>query len=178
MERVGRLLGILRRRGLLRGEEIQRELGISQPVMSRLMREAGSRVFRFGRSVATRYPDRQTVHPTATNGPEPACVGRGGEARDTILGPPQRGGRTQRRPPKDLLGLSRHRGPPRRGASMTPTDRTFGLWNHAAPQAKNVTSCRPRCRPERSNCHVWRARHRHRVRLAAGAASSAVYYRL
>ncbi len=55
MERLDRLLGVLRRRGLLRGEEIQRELGISQPVMSRLMREAGPRVCRFGRSVATRY---------------------------------------------------------------------------------------------------------------------------
>jgi hypothetical protein len=49
------LFGVLRRRGVLRGEEIQRELGISQPVMSRLMREAGPRVCRFGRSVATRY---------------------------------------------------------------------------------------------------------------------------
>lgn len=55
MERLERLLGVLRRRGLSRGEEIQRELGISQPVMSRLMREAGPRVCRFGRSVATRY---------------------------------------------------------------------------------------------------------------------------
>ena len=55
MERVNRLLGVLGRRGLLRGEEIQRELGISQPVMSRLIREAGSRVCRFGRSVATLY---------------------------------------------------------------------------------------------------------------------------
>ena len=55
MEKVDRLLGVLRRRGLLRGEEIQKELGISQPVMSRLVREAGSRVCRFGRSVATRY---------------------------------------------------------------------------------------------------------------------------
>jgi HipA-like C-terminal domain len=55
VERLDRLLGVLRRRGLLRGEEIQRELGISQPVMSRLVREAGPRVCRFGRSVATRY---------------------------------------------------------------------------------------------------------------------------
>ncbi len=55
MERLERLLRVLRGRGLLRGEEIQRELGISQPVMSRLMREAGPRVCRFGRSVATRY---------------------------------------------------------------------------------------------------------------------------
>ncbi len=55
MERLDRLFAILRRGRLLRGEEIQRELGISQPVMSRLMREAGPRVCRFGRSVATRY---------------------------------------------------------------------------------------------------------------------------
>ncbi len=55
MEKLDRLLGVLRRRGLLRGKEIQKELGISQPVMSRLMREAGIRVCRFGRSVSTRY---------------------------------------------------------------------------------------------------------------------------
>ena len=45
----------------MRGEEIQRELGISQPVMSRLMREAGPRVCRFGRSVATRYALSQEI---------------------------------------------------------------------------------------------------------------------
>ena len=55
MDRVNRLLNLLGSRGLLRGEEIQRELGISQPVMSRLIRAAGARVSRFGRSVATRY---------------------------------------------------------------------------------------------------------------------------
>lgn len=55
MERVDRLLGILRSRGLLRREEIQKELGISQPSMSRLLRDAGPRICRFGRSVATRY---------------------------------------------------------------------------------------------------------------------------
>jgi hypothetical protein len=55
VERLDQLLGVLRKGRLLRGEEIQRELGISQPVMSRLMREAGPRVSRFGRSVATRY---------------------------------------------------------------------------------------------------------------------------
>ena len=52
---VNRLLDLLRRRGLLSGKEIQRELGISQPSASRLVSEAGSRVCRFGRSVATRY---------------------------------------------------------------------------------------------------------------------------
>ena len=55
MERLDRLFRVLRTGGLWRGEEIQRELGISQPVMSRLMREAGLRVSRFGRSVATCY---------------------------------------------------------------------------------------------------------------------------
>jgi hypothetical protein len=38
-----------------RGEDIQRELGISQPVMSRLMQKAGPRIRRFGRARATRY---------------------------------------------------------------------------------------------------------------------------
>ncbi len=55
MARLDQLLGVLRKGGLLRGAEIQRELGISQPMVSRLMREAGSLVGRFGRSVATRY---------------------------------------------------------------------------------------------------------------------------
>ena len=55
MNRLDRLFQILRTRGLLRGDEIQRALGISQPVMSRLIRDAGPRVCRFGRSVATRY---------------------------------------------------------------------------------------------------------------------------
>ncbi|MFO0803224.1 MAG: type II toxin-antitoxin system HipA family toxin YjjJ [Gemmataceae bacterium] len=55
MREVERLTEILRLRGLLRGEDIQRELGISQPVFSRLVGEAGSRVRRFGRARATRY---------------------------------------------------------------------------------------------------------------------------
>ncbi len=52
---MNRLVEVLVRRGILRGEEIQHELGISQPMMSRLIRRAGPRVCRFGRSVATRY---------------------------------------------------------------------------------------------------------------------------
>ncbi len=55
MEKLDRLFRILRRGGVRRGAEIQRELGISQPVMSRLIREAGPSVSRFGRSVATCY---------------------------------------------------------------------------------------------------------------------------
>jgi len=52
---LDRLLEVLGSGGLWRGEEIQRKLGISQPVMSRLVREAGVRICRFGRSVATQY---------------------------------------------------------------------------------------------------------------------------
>lgn len=55
MAKVDQLLELLRRRGLLRGGDIQKELRISQPAMSRLVREAGTRVRRFGRSVATQY---------------------------------------------------------------------------------------------------------------------------
>lgn len=54
MSEVDRLRSILRR-GILSGREIQRELGISQPAMSRLVRAAGSGLVRLGRSVATRY---------------------------------------------------------------------------------------------------------------------------
>ncbi|WP_422931705.1 type II toxin-antitoxin system HipA family toxin YjjJ [Singulisphaera sp. PoT] len=61
MEQVDQLLRLLRNRGISRGVEIQRELGISQPVMSRLMREAGPRVTRFGRSVATRYASTREI---------------------------------------------------------------------------------------------------------------------
>lgn len=49
------LFGILRRRGVTRGADIQRGLGISQPVMSRLIRDAGARICRIGRGPATRY---------------------------------------------------------------------------------------------------------------------------
>jgi len=55
VEKLDRLIRILRTGGLRRGVELQRELGISQPGMSRLMRQAGPRVGRFGRSVSTCY---------------------------------------------------------------------------------------------------------------------------
>ena len=55
MEKLEQLIRILRTGGLRRGVEIQRELGISQPGMSRLIPQAGPRVGRFGRSVSTRY---------------------------------------------------------------------------------------------------------------------------
>ena len=55
MQGVDRLTHFLRGRGLRSGREIQSGLGISQPMMSRLIQEAGPRISRFGRSVATRY---------------------------------------------------------------------------------------------------------------------------
>ena len=55
MEGTDRLLNLLRRRGLMSGKEIQRDLDISQPMMSRFIKEAGPRLCRLGRSVATRY---------------------------------------------------------------------------------------------------------------------------
>lgn len=55
MEKLDRLIRALEKGGLWTATEIQRELGISQPVMSRLIHEAGPRIGRFGRSVATRY---------------------------------------------------------------------------------------------------------------------------
>lgn len=68
MREVDRLLDVLRR-GSLSGKEIQRELGISQPVMSRLVREAGSRVTRVGRSVATRYTLPRVISGLGQNAP-------------------------------------------------------------------------------------------------------------
>lgn len=55
MEKLDRLIRALEKGGAWTAAEIRRELGISQPMMSRLIREAGPRIGRFGRSVATRY---------------------------------------------------------------------------------------------------------------------------
>ncbi len=54
MRDVERLVHLLRN-GLSSGREIQQALEISQPSLSRLVREAGPRILRVGRSVATRY---------------------------------------------------------------------------------------------------------------------------
>ena len=85
MERVDRLLDMLRRRGLLRGEEIQRELRISQPVMSRLIHEAGSRVCRFGRSVATRYALPREIAGLGRQSPVYRVDERGRPSRHGVL---------------------------------------------------------------------------------------------
>lgn len=55
MEKLNRILGILRKGGLLSGAEIRNDLGISQPTLSRLIREAGPRISRFGKAGATKY---------------------------------------------------------------------------------------------------------------------------
>jgi len=85
VEKLDRLLGVLRRRGLLRGEEIQKELGISQPVMSRLVREAGPRVCRFGRSVATRYALPREVAGLGRHSPVFRVDERGHPTRHGVL---------------------------------------------------------------------------------------------
>ncbi|MGE3773169.1 MAG: type II toxin-antitoxin system HipA family toxin YjjJ [Gammaproteobacteria bacterium] len=50
-----RLQAALARDGLLSAAEIARELDVSQPTVSRLLAEAGSRIVRIGRARATRY---------------------------------------------------------------------------------------------------------------------------
>jgi hypothetical protein len=50
-----RLETLLSRQGLLRAADIARELGISQPTVSRLLADAGTRVVRIGRARAARY---------------------------------------------------------------------------------------------------------------------------
>lgn len=50
-----RLEALLARRGLLPAADIARELGVSQPTVSRLLTDAGSRIVRVGRARAARY---------------------------------------------------------------------------------------------------------------------------
>ncbi len=54
MERLDQLFRVLRTGGLFSGEDIQRKLGISQPVMSRLIRTAGSECVNI---FETNFPD-------------------------------------------------------------------------------------------------------------------------
>ncbi len=53
--RRSRLEALLARHGLLAAADIARELGISQPTVSRLLAGAGSRIVRVGKARATRY---------------------------------------------------------------------------------------------------------------------------
>jgi hypothetical protein len=50
-----RLEALLTRNGLLRAADIARELGVSQPTVSRMLADAGARVVRIGRARAARY---------------------------------------------------------------------------------------------------------------------------
>lgn len=50
-----RLEALLAQRGLLSAADIARELGISQPTVSRLIADAGSRIVRIGKARASRY---------------------------------------------------------------------------------------------------------------------------
>jgi hypothetical protein len=50
-----RLEALLTRNGLLRAADIARELGVSQPTISRMLADAGARVVRIGRARAARY---------------------------------------------------------------------------------------------------------------------------
>ncbi len=54
-ERQERLISLLRSRGPQAAGVIANELGISQPTVSRLISDAGSRIVRIGRARATRY---------------------------------------------------------------------------------------------------------------------------
>ena len=85
MKKLDRLIRFLRMGGLRRGVEIQRELGISQPVMSRLMREAGPRVGRFGRSVATCYALTREIPGLGRNAPVFRVDERGYPNRHGVL---------------------------------------------------------------------------------------------
>jgi hypothetical protein len=66
---VDQLLHVLRR-GPLSPRDLQHTLEISQPTLSRLVRQAGPRVIRLGRSVATRYALPRPI-PGLQQGPIP-----------------------------------------------------------------------------------------------------------
>ncbi|MCC6766107.1 MAG: type II toxin-antitoxin system HipA family toxin YjjJ [Deltaproteobacteria bacterium] len=55
------LLSLLRRRGPTPARELQAELRIAQPTLSRLVRSGGDAIIRFGRARATRYAVRRDV---------------------------------------------------------------------------------------------------------------------
>jgi hypothetical protein len=61
-ERTGRLLALLQT-GPMSASALQRELGVSQPTMSRLARKAGDAVLRIGRARASRYAHRRSLGP-------------------------------------------------------------------------------------------------------------------
>ncbi|MFO0927521.1 MAG: type II toxin-antitoxin system HipA family toxin YjjJ [Gemmataceae bacterium] len=63
------LLAALRKRGVARSAELQADLGVSQPVVSRLVRAAGERVCRLGRTRGARYAATRAVAGLGTEVP-------------------------------------------------------------------------------------------------------------
>ncbi|WNG43085.1 type II toxin-antitoxin system HipA family toxin YjjJ [Archangium minus] len=55
MDSLERMLGTLARLGVAQAKDLARELGVSQPTVSRLLGAAGDRVCRMGQTRATRY---------------------------------------------------------------------------------------------------------------------------
>ncbi|HYO51366.1 type II toxin-antitoxin system HipA family toxin YjjJ [Archangium sp.] len=61
MDSLERMLGTLARLGVAQAKDLARELGVSQPTVSRLLGAAGDRVCRMGQTRATRYARTRTL---------------------------------------------------------------------------------------------------------------------
>jgi hypothetical protein len=61
MDSLERMLGVLARLGVAQAKDLARELGVSQPTVSRLIGAAGDRVCRMGQTRATRYARTRTL---------------------------------------------------------------------------------------------------------------------
>ena len=61
MDALERMLGTLARLGEAQAKDLARELGVSQPTVSRLIEAAGDRVCRMGQARATRYARTRTL---------------------------------------------------------------------------------------------------------------------
>lgn len=69
MASLEQLLGALARLGVARARDLARELGVSQPTVSRLIGVAGERVCRMGQTRATRYARTRTLPELGTRLP-------------------------------------------------------------------------------------------------------------
>jgi DNA-binding transcriptional ArsR family regulator len=61
MDALERMLGTLARLGEAQAKDLARELGVSQPTVSRLIGAAGDRVCRMRQTRATRYARTRTL---------------------------------------------------------------------------------------------------------------------
>lgn len=77
------LLAVLQMEGPLGAAALQARLGISQPVLSRTVRDAGPRVLRLGAARATRYARRQAIDPIGDAWPV-YRIGADGRATRTL----------------------------------------------------------------------------------------------